>query len=357
MKRRSTRRKNRKEIIIIIVVALAVLAGAAILIMVAQSRGKGPVQPLLSIEECGSPELLIKGCLFELGIARKDVRFSENTVNVVLHRPLSSQKLSRAFSPIRDVGELHVKNAGHVRMIINREEWNVYFSGASARAARCAIIVDDIGLNLKSAKAFCDIDADLTFSVLPDRPFSVKAARFLHDQGKEILLHLPMEGNGRDPGKGAIYQHMSRAEIRSVLRRDLQSVPHIKGVNNHMGSRVTADPDIMRLVFQGIGEKGLFFVDSLTTGKSVCRAAAHEVGIPFIARDVFLDNERADSYITSQIDKLVKISLHHSDAVAICHPYPETIAVLAREIPKFRERGVEIVRVSALIGSRGRSAP
>ena len=356
MKRRSARLKNRKDITIIIAVVLAVLAGAAFLIVVSQDRDDGPGQPLLSIEECGSPELLIKGCLFDLGIDRKDVRFSENKVSVAPRRALSLKRIERAFAPIRDVGELHIENAGHVRIIVNREEWNVYFSGVPGRQARCAIIVDDIGLNLKFAKDFSTIDADLTFSVLPDRPFSVKAARFLHGKGKEILLHLPMEGNGKDPGKGAIYRNMPRAEIRSVLRQDLRSVPHVKGVNNHMGSLITPDKDIMRIVLRDIRDQGLFFVDSLTTSKSVCRAVAQEVGIPFIARDVFLDNERTDSYITGQINKLVEISLLYSDAVAICHPYPETFAVLAREAPKIRERGVNIVRVSELIHKQG-SAP
>ncbi len=351
MKRRSSRRKNQKNILTIVIVALIVIAGAAALIIMTQGRGKEPDQAGVPARENGSPELLIKGCLFELDISRRDVRFSGHAVDVTLRKPLSEVMLSRAFSPVKDVGDLSIESARHVRVIIDGRTWNIRFFGAPGKTARCAIIVDDMGLNLKWAKDFCTIDADLTFSVLPDRPFSEKAARYLHDRGKEVLLHLPMQGNGMDPGKGAIYQHMSRSEIRSVLRHNMQSVPHVKGVNNHMGSRITADPDIMRVVLEDIRDRGLFFVDSLTTSKSVCRALAPEIGISMIARDVFLDNERTDSYIVSQIDKLVKISRYYSDAVAICHPYPETLAVLAREIPRIRDQGVEIVRVSKLIDS------
>jgi len=347
MKRRTSRRKSQKTVLLAVIIVLAVLAGAAVLIVTMQGRGRGP--SLLTIEECGSPELLIKGCLFDLGIAKKDVRFSGNKVNVALSRPLTTDRLSRAFSPMIDAGELRIESAGHVQVVIDGQRWDIFFSGVPVRAARCAIIVDDMGLNLKSAKEFCALDADLTFSVLPDRPFSQKAARFLHSRGREVLLHLPMEGNGKDPGKGAIYRCMTSAEIRSTLRRNMKSVSHIRGVNNHMGSLITPDPEIMSQVLREIKDRGLFFVDSLTTSKSVCRAVSRDLGVPFIARDVFLDNERDDSSITSQIDKLVKISLSCSDAVAICHPYPETLAVLAREIPKIRGRGVEIVRVSALI--------
>jgi polysaccharide deacetylase 2 family uncharacterized protein YibQ len=349
MKKRSSRLKNQKNILTIVIVVLIFFAGAAALIIMTQGREKGPDQALLPTEENGSPELMIKGCLFELGIARKDVRFSGRAVDVTLHKPLSEVMLSRAFSPVKDMGDLDIESARLVRVVIDGQTWNIRFSGAPGKTARCAIIVDDMGLNLKWAKDFCAIDADLTFSVLPDRPYSEKAARYLHSRGKEVLLHQPMQGNGMDPGKGAIYQNMSRSEIRSVLRHNMQSVPHVRGVNNHMGSRITPDEDIMRLVLQDIRDRGLFFVDSLTTSKSVCRALAPEIGIPFIVRDVFLDNERADSYIVSQIDKLVKISRYYSDAVAICHPYPETLAVLAREIPRIRDQGVEIVRVSALI--------
>ena len=354
MKRRSKRGKNQKNILTIVIVALIIVAGAAALIIMTQGRGEGPDLTPVSTRENESHELLIKGCLFELGIAKKDVRFSGRSVDVTLHKPLSEAMLSRAFSPVKDVGDLEIESARHVRVVIDGRTWDIRFSGTPVKTARCAIIVDDMGLNLKWAKDFCEIDADLTFAVLPDRPYSEKAARYLHERGKEVLLHLPMEGNGMDPGKGAIYHDMSRSEIRAIVRHNLKSVPHVKGVNNHMGSRITPDEDIMRIVLQDIKDRGLFFVDSLTTSKSVCRALAPEIGIPVIARDVFLDNEHTDSYIVSQIDKLVKISQYYSDDVAICHPYPETLKVLAREIPRIRDQGVEIVRVSKLVYSAKR---
>ncbi|MFY9399262.1 MAG: divergent polysaccharide deacetylase family protein [Desulfomonilia bacterium] len=354
MKKRGSRKRIRKKLIVAVSAALAVLVAAAGLLYLAHDRGTPLGVSLLPAGEKLPMELLIKGCLFDLGLSEKDVRFSGSTVQVNFKSPLSREEISRAFSALEDAGEVRMVGEGHVQVISGKSRWDIRFSRPPAGAARCAIIVDDMGLNLKWAKALSAIDADLTFSVLPDRPFSVRAARYLHGQGREVLLHLPMEGNGMDPGKGAIYRNMSRTEILSVLRRNLEIVPHVKGVNNHMGSRVTPDQDIMRVVLKEIGDRGLFFVDSLTTSASVCRSVAGEVGLPFVARDVFLDNERNDPYITAQIDRLVRIALKHSQAVAICHPYPETIAVLEREIPRIKQRGVEIVPVSMLVRPVGR---
>jgi len=191
------------------------------------------------------------------------------------------------------------------------------------RSARIAIIVDDLGLSMEPARQIGSIEADFTFSILPMQPHSIDVANYLHGEGKEIILHLPMQGNGKDPGHGALYADMTHAEIVATVKDDLKSVPYISGVNNHMGSVVTADDAIMRLVYTELKGDGLFFIDSLTTNKSVCRRVAQDIGI----------------------------AMKHSEAIAICHPYPETIATLRREIPRIKELGIEIVRVSTLVNS------
>jgi len=213
--------------------------------------------------------------------------------------------------------------------------------------------VDDMGQSMEVARRLGRIDANLTFAVLPGLPETRSVAEHLHAQDREILLHLPMQGNGKNPGPGAIVAGMSEDEVRSVLARNLELVPNISGVNNHMGSLITADPAYMGPVLGELKKHGLFFVDSLTTSKSVCGSLANDAGVPFIARDVFLDNERSAAYIRGQIRKLVAISLKHTSAVGICHPYPETVAVLEREIPKMKRQGVEIVRVSSLMDRPG----
>lgn len=347
----------RGTIALIIVVILAALVGIAILIQKEKEQGKPlPAKPprvSLPVSRHAFPELLIKGCLFDLGIARQDVRFLGKTIRVSVHKPLSPDRVSRAFAPISKLGRVQIEGTRHVRIAIDGKSWDVFFSGISEKTARCAIIIDDMGPQIEIAEALGRIDADLTFAVLPDTPDTQKVARFLHQRGREILLHLPMQGNGKDPGPGAILQGMEPSRISEILKKDLKSIPNITGVNNHMGSVITTDPEVMKLVIGELKNDGLFFVDSLTTPLSVCETVARELKVPFIARDVFLDNEQNSSYITSQMEKLVKISLKYSNAVGICHPHPETIAVLRREIPKMKRLGIEIVKVSALISASG----
>lgn len=346
----------RKKIVLIIVIVLAVLVGLAVFLeekdkpvpVSPPSSPAGDVLPPVVKLEHALPVFLIKGCLFDLGIPRKNVRFMGNTVKISLQTPLSSDKISKAFDPIKEIGEVHVEDERNVRIVIDKKTWVIIFSVVSGRIARCAIIIDDMSL-MGPAEELGKIDAQLTFAVLPGNAESKAVARYLHSKGKEILLHLPMQGNGKNPGPGAIFQDMSPSEIGSILKKDLSAVPYISGVNNHMGSLVTTNEGIMRMVMREVKEKGLFYVDSLTTGKSVCGPIARELEVPVIARDVFLDNELNPAYINSQIDQLVKISLKHENAVAICHPHPETIAVLKKEIPKLKKRGVEVVRVSALV--------
>ena len=121
------------------------------------------------------------------------------------------------------------------------------------------------------------------------------------------------------------------------------------GVNNHMGSVVTQNEVIMTALFSSIKEQGLFYIDSLTTGKSVCKTVATEMNLPFQVRDVFLDNEQTYQYIAGQIDELVLVAKRRGEAIAICHLHPATVEVLAHEVPRLNDKGIEVVRVSKLV--------
>jgi len=115
-----------------------------------------------------------------------------------------------------------------------------------------------------------------------------------------------------------------------------------------MGSEVTQDRNIMMLVEKELKSKGLFYIDSMTTGKSVGYKVAEEIGLPFNKRDVFLDNEQNDAYIMVQLE-LKRKAMKHSSAIAICHPHPVTIAVLQREVPKLKDEGITLERVSKFV--------
>lgn len=359
-KRKSARQPKTAFAVIIV---LALLAGIAILVREtgewpgkpapARAPVSAPDRPPAVVKEYVLPELLIKGCLLDLGVNRPDIRFMGYTVMVTVRGLPRADRILGAFEPLEKAGEVIQASPERVRVKLNGNVWDIVFSVAAGTLAKCAIIIDDMGQSLQAAQRLGRIDANLTFAVLPGLPDSRPVAEHLHAQGREILLHLPMQGNGKNPGPGAIFEDMSPDEIRSVLQEDLAQVPFISGVNNHMGSVITSDRGDMSLVLGELKDDGLFFVDSMTTGRSVCGTLARDFGVPFVARDVFLDNELDSAYITGQIRRLVGISLRHSTAVGICHPHPETIAVLEKEIPKLKKLGVEVVRVSSLVEGSG----
>lgn len=342
-------KRSAHSIIPIIIVVLVVAAATAVVLENKLKRQEvhrgepGNVQTVLP------EELLIKGCLFDLGISREDAHITEKIITVYVKEELPPEKIRSAFASLKGYALIEVRDSVHTRVIFKDSSWDILFKKARKKPARIAIIVDDLGLSMEPVRQIEEIDADLTFSVLPMRPHSVEVAEYLHERGREVMLHLPMEGNGKDPGPGAVYAHMSRSQVIKTMRKDIKSVPFISGVNNHMGSVVTSNAGIMKYVMSEVKKSGLFFIDSLTINTSVCRKTARDMGVDFDARDVFLDNERTYEYIRGQVDKLIKISMRHSEAIAICHPHPETIDALRKEIPRIKELGIEIVPVSTLV--------
>jgi polysaccharide deacetylase 2 family uncharacterized protein YibQ len=222
-----------------------------------------------------------------------------------------------------------------------------------------SIIIDDLGYQWRSGQRALDISDDLTFAILPHTPYSVRLATRAHKNGQEILLHLPMASvHHRRPGPGAVNVNMSRKEFLDRVNGDLAAVPYISGVNNHMGSQVTPSTRHMDWLMQDLRQRGgLFFVDSMTTASSVAMFVARENGLPTVKRDVFLDNDRAPESIHKQFQRLLRLSRQRGWAVAIGHPYPETLAMLEAELPKLENSGIKLVPVSRLIHQLKQQGP
>ncbi|MBN1636949.1 MAG: divergent polysaccharide deacetylase family protein [Deltaproteobacteria bacterium] len=341
---------SRRIILFGIIAVIAVLVTTVFFLEKRLSHKDVPfVRTKITASPTQSEILVIKGCLFDLGIDTRNTSISGQTIKVKAREELSQNRLRYAFAPLKKTGNVEVIDNSTVKIVINGKQWDIIFVFPPQKVARLAIIIDDMGLNMKPAKQLGEIDADLTFSILPMRPYSKETAKYLHAKGREILLHLPMEGNGKNPGSGAIQMGMSPAEVRAILFNDIRSIPYIDGVNNHMGSKVTQDRAIMSIVLKDLKRQNLFYIDSLTTSDSVCREIAADIGLSFNKRDVFLDNERSQVYIAGQLEKLIAIAQKYQQAIGICHPHPETIAVLERELPKIQGRGVSIERVSRFV--------
>lgn len=223
---------------------------------------------------------------------------------------------------------------------------------APTGAKRIALILDDVGFANQPLVAAAALDAPISFAIIPHTPNAVSAARMLNARGFELLCHLPMEPVGFPkvaPGEGAILTSMTTEEINRQTIANLRSVPHISGVNNHMGSRATEDPRVMRSVLRAVRNENFFFVDSRTSAKSVGSKLARELDVRTVARDVFLDDSMNEAAVRAQVRKLAELAQARGVAVGIGHVYPVTIRVLSEELPKLKARGFTFVRASEVV--------
>ncbi len=217
---------------------------------------------------------------------------------------------------------------------------------------RMAIIMDDLGQDMRTAKTLLDIDLAVTLAIIPQNEQAPRVAALAHKRGREVMVHIPMEPQGYpavNPGSDALLVKQSPEEIRQRFQGYLKRVPHAVGGNNHMGSEFTQDKEKMAVVIEEIRKAGMFFVDSRTSSHSVAFEMARDAGVPATTRDVFLDNVQDEDLIAREIHKLVRMALKTGQAVGICHPHPQTLAALRREAGYIRSQGVEVVPVSQLL--------
>jgi polysaccharide deacetylase 2 family uncharacterized protein YibQ len=223
--------------------------------------------------------------------------------------------------------------------------------GSAAGPARLAIVIDDLGYNLTVPERLVSLGAPLTFSIIPGQPYSSEVAALARRAGREFLVHLPMEPLGfpaDDPGPNALLLDIADEATRAQVSRQLDSLPGAAGANNHMGSAFTADARKMAIVQEQIARRGLLFLNSKTAPWTVPRRIAHEHGYAYLERDVFLDNERGEAAIRGQLDTAIRRARERGRAVAIGHPYPETVRVLGERVPRLAREGVILVPVSEL---------
>ena len=222
---------------------------------------------------------------------------------------------------------------------------------AETGVPKAAIIIDDMGYDRRIADRFCALDAPLTFSVLPFCPFRDAVVQKARSRGFVLMLHLPMEPNEYpevDPGPGALLTSMDPDLLLKTLESDLDAVPYAAGVNNHMGSRLSAQSNQMNQIFTVLKRRRLFYVDSRTTWHTKARQAARLLQVPFAQRDVFLDHDPAPRAIRGQIRELIATAVRHGEAVGIGHPHAETLDALREMLPELKAR-VRLVPITELV--------
>lgn len=230
----------------------------------------------------------------------------------------------------------------------NRERGRVE---ETSRAPRLAIIIDDLGNDPAEAKSVLALPFPITASVLPHLEYSAQTADQAWRRGDQVILHLPMQPieDGAKAEPTELRPGMSARQVQSELSGMLETVPHAVGVNNHEGSRATADPRLMDELMPALRARGLFFIDSRTTPATIAFDAAERAGVRAASRKVFLDDTPSRQAVLAQLDLAARDAMRDGSAIAIGHPHPETIATLAEAVPRLERRGIRVVFASQLV--------
>lgn len=220
----------------------------------------------------------------------------------------------------------------------------------AGKGPRMVVVIDDIGDHPVLARNLMDLPFPVTLAILPNRPRTRSIEAQATEHGTEVILHQPMQPGSYprvNPGPGAVFTDMDAQRIQAILTDNLSQLPHVVGINNHMGSAFTSDAPGMAAVMPVLKAKGLFFMDSVTSATSAVPEAARKAGVPFYRRAVFLDNVRNTRTILGQLKNAERHAIKHGRAIAIGHPYGETLEAL-KLWAKERDSHVAIVTLTEL---------
>lgn len=213
-----------------------------------------------------------------------------------------------------------------------------------------SIIIDDLGYRLHDDLRAVALPGPVVCAIMPHTPYSIQLAQLAHKQGKEIILHQPLEAlqKNENLGPGALTLEMTEQEFTRTFNSNIDSVPYLIGVNNHMGSLLTQHPGHMGWLMKTIKQHNLIFIDSLTSNNSIATMIAFEKNIPYLERDIFFDNVQTTLAIRKQFEKLIKIARIQGTAIGIGHPYPQTMDVLSRAIQELDATSIKLVDIKTL---------
>ena len=221
----------------------------------------------------------------------------------------------------------------------------------AAEQPTITIIIDDIGYRLQDDLQSLTLPGPVAYAILPHAPHTEKMSQLASRKNKEILLHQPMQAMEKNEylGPGALTLNMSHKEFLQTLNININAVQNLIGINNHMGSLLTRHPGHMQWLMETMKANGQFYVDSLTSDDSVASRLARENNIPYLTRDVFLDNKLDAKYIRGQFMELIKVAKRKGSALGIGHPHPVTTAVLLNVLKDVEQHGVKLIGLKSLV--------
>lgn len=210
-----------------------------------------------------------------------------------------------------------------------------------------SIIIDDLGYTRQGMNSALKLPVEVTLAILPHTPFATATAATSKQQERMTILHVPMDNIRKlNLGPGGLYDDMKEENFKQTLTDDINSVPGVMGINNHMGSLLTQDKKSMEWVMETIKPMKLFFVDSVTSNKSVAFDQAQLFGLTSTKRDVFLDNLQTEDAINKQFERLIRIAKAKGKALAIGHPHPATMSYLLKRLPELEQENIKLVSLN-----------
>ncbi len=294
----------------------------------------------------------------EIELAEEELKEKLLKVPKVTERQKVKEEVSGKKTEVTEKTEIKKEVLPYYLSLINK---------MGTKTAKIAIILDDAGYSTNGfTKLFFQTQVPLTFSVLPGLKYSKAIANMAYENGMEVMLHMPMEycGNSKiteedklceanhnmDPYKYAILTGMSKEVVEKELTEAINDIPHVVGVNNHMGSKATVDKELMSFVIDTLKAKNLYFIDSVTTGKSVAYKLAKLSAQRTNKRDVFLDNINSKEYVKERIYELIYRAKCKGYAIGIGHATKgATAEALAEMVPELKRYGIEVVPASELV--------
>jgi polysaccharide deacetylase 2 family uncharacterized protein YibQ len=216
-----------------------------------------------------------------------------------------------------------------------------------------SFIIDDGGYKIDNLKEILNLGKPMTFAILPNTPHTRQAALFVHQKGGEVMLHLPMEPreeNGLALEKDMVKTDMTSSGIQKILREGLKQIPHVRGMNPHMGSKATEDPRVMEAVMDVLKGEGLYYIDSHTSSLSAGMKAAQAKGVLSAQNDKFIDAVKKTENIREAIRAAMAKAKKEGKAIAIGHPDPLTLRSLQEMVPEIEKAGIKFVFASEIVG-------
>ena len=217
-----------------------------------------------------------------------------------------------------------------------------------------ALVLDDFGYNLRNIDELKKMSVPITFAVLPDAPFTRKICEIAGKNKIEIILHLPLEPENENISleENTITLDMERTEIEQIVEKSFENVFAALGASNHMGSKATKDPRVMRIVMEKLKKLNKYYLDSYTANSESCRELARKYGVKYLRRDIFLDNENNPEKIKEQFIKLIDVARERKYAIGIGHDRASTVAVLAEIAIDEEFSDIKFVYLSELMNTK-----